>query len=219
MKPKTNLCVNIGCGTDPSDGWLNMDNSPAIKLANSPFKYNLAKYLRLLNASQIENIEWNCANSIQFADATKTLPLDDSTVECIYTSHMFEHLSQDGAKSFLKEAIRVLKVGGILRIAVPDLSLAVNKYLASEDADAFMRNILVSAPPINTLREKLMLFLTGYRHHQWMYDGNSLSKIMSQNGFKEVEVCTDGYTKIANPAGLNLYEQVEITVYIEGVKQ
>jgi hypothetical protein len=49
-----NLRVNIGCGRDPTDGWLNMDNSPAIKIANSPLFYNIAKYLRLFNFSQIE---------------------------------------------------------------------------------------------------------------------------------------------------------------------
>lgn len=213
-----NLRINIGCGTNPTNGWLNMDNSPAIKLANSPFKYNIAKYLGLLNSSQIENIEWNRANSIQFADATKILPFKDSTVECIYTSHMFEHLSRDGAENFLKEVLRILKVGGILRIAVPDLSLAINKYLESEDADAFMRDILVEAAPINTFKEKILLFLSGYRHHQWMYDGNSVSKMLKQHGFKEVEVCTEGFTKIANSTNLNLYERVESSVYIEGVK-
>jgi len=213
-----NLRANIGCGTDPTDGWLNMDNSPAIKLANSPILYNIAKYLRILNVSQIDNIEWNRKNSIHFADATKTLPLEDSTVECIYTSHMFEHLSRDGAESFLKEARRVLKIDGIVRIAVPDLRLELNKYLTSEDADAFMHNMLVCAPPINTLREKILLILSGYRNHQWMYDGKSLSKLLLRNGFKDIEVCTDGSTRIVNPASLNLYEQVESTVYVEGLK-
>lgn len=213
-----NLKVNIGCGANPTVGWINMDNSPAIKLANSSFKYKIAKYLGLLNSSQIENIEWNRANSIQFADATKPLPFVDSSVECIYTSHMFEHLSRDGAKSFLKEALRVLKVGGILRIAVPDLRLEINKYLESEDADDFMRSILVEAPRINTFKEKILLFITGYRHHQWMYDGKSVSKLLKQNGFVDVEVCTKGYTKIAKPTSLNLYERSESSVYIEGVK-
>ena len=81
--------VNIGCGRSPTNGWINMDNSPAIKLANSPFKYKIARTLKLLNPEQIENIEWNKLNKIQFADATKSLPLKDSSVECIYTSHMF----------------------------------------------------------------------------------------------------------------------------------
>jgi len=210
--------VNIGCGTEPTEGWCNMDNTPAIKLSNSPIKFNIAKYLGLLNTSQIENIEWNKTNSIIFADATKKLPLSDSSVECIYTSHMFEHLSRNGAKNFLKEAKRVLEPRGIIRIAVPDLKLAVNSYINSQDADNFMEKMLVEAPPIDSFKEKILLFLNGYRHHQWMYDGASLSKMLLENDFKDVEICADGYTKIEDPGNLNLYEQAETTVYVEGVK-
>lgn len=210
--------VNIGCGAEPTPGWCNMDNSPAIKLANSPIKFNIAKYLGLLNSSQIENVKWNQTNSIIFADATKRLPLSDSSVECIYTSHMFEHLSRNGAKNFLKEAKRVLQPSGILRIAVPDLMLAANTYINSQDADTFMDKILVEAPPIESFKEKILLFLNGYRHHQWMYDGASLSKMLLNNDFKEVEICSNGFTKIENPGNLNLYEQVETTVYVEGIK-
>lgn len=82
-----------------------------------------------------------------------------------------------------------------------------------------MHEILVQAPPINTLKQRIILLLAGYRHHQWMYDGSSLSKLLNKNGFKDVEVCTGGYSKIANPNSLNLYEQVETSVYIEGVKK
>jgi len=210
--------VNIGCGKAPTNGWINMDNSLAIKLASSPLKYKIARTLRLLNAEQIENIEWHKLNKIQFADATKTLPLKDFSVECIYTSHMFEHLSQNGAKIFLKEAKRVLKSGGILRLAVPDLEIAIEEYIKSRDADSFMEGILVEAPPISSLKQKLILLITGYRHHQWMYDGVSLSKLLKEIGFKEVEICKSGYTKIHNPGKLNLNEQEEHSVYVEGVK-
>jgi len=208
--------VNIGCGSVPTEGWLNFDNSPAIKLAKSPLRYKLADAFGLLKKEQIEYIEWNRENNIQFADATKAIPLETSSVDCIYTSHMFEHLSQQGAISFLKEVKRVLKSGGVVRIAVPDLKIAVDNYLKSNDADAFIRNLLVQAPPINTLKQKIHLFFSGYRHHQWMYDGNSLTKLLLVMGFKNVEICTDGNTNISNPGALNLYEQAEQTVYVEG---
>ena len=211
--------VNIGCGRAPTDGWINMDNSPAIKLANSPLKYKIAKTLGLLNSEQIENIEWNKLNKIKFADATKSLPMDDSSVECIYTSHMFEHLSKKGALSFLKEAKRILKTGGVLRLAVPDLKIAIEGYLKSHDADSFMEGIFVQAPPISSLKQKILLFITGYRHHQWMYDGESLSKLLKKVGFKEVEICESGYTKIPNPGNINLNEQEEHSVYVEGVNK
>ena len=209
--------INIGCGTSPTKGWLNYDNSNAIKLANSPFRYRIAKTLGLLSSAQIENIEWNRLNSIEFADASKSIPLADASVDCIYTSHMVEHLSKSEVKSFLKEAKRVLKPGMVLRIAVPDLKIAVNQYLKSKNADVFMRTLRVEAPPITTIRQKILLFIIGYRHHQWMYDGESLSKLLIEMGFKNVEVCKDGYTKIENPDGLDLYEQAEQSVYVEGI--
>jgi predicted SAM-dependent methyltransferase len=210
--------VNIGCGKTPTDGWLNFDNSPALKLANSPIWYRIAKVLGFLSSAQIENIEWNKKNSITFADATKTLPLKDSSVDTIYTSHMVEHLSQDRAIIFLKESMRVLKVGGVLRIAVPDLKIAVEKYLESKDADAFMRGILVQAPPMRSLKQKISLLVSGYRHHQWMYDGASLTKLLIEMKYKNVEVCRQGYTNISDTDGLNLHERAEQSVFVEGIK-
>ena len=56
--------VNIGCGRTPTEGWLNFDNSPALKLAKSPIRYKSAKALGLLKTQQIENIEWNRKNNI-----------------------------------------------------------------------------------------------------------------------------------------------------------
>ena len=209
--------VNIGCGRTPTEGWLNFDNSPAIKLAKSPFKYKLAKAIGLLNEGQIENIKWNMKHNIQFADATKSIPLQTSSVDCMYTSHMVEHLSQKGARSFLKEVKRVLKVGGVVRIAVPDLRIAVDDYLETNDADAFMRGILVQAPEINTLKQKINLFISGYRHHQWMYDGTSLSRLLIEMGFSSAEVCKDGKTNIIDADGLNLHEREEQSVYVEGI--
>lgn len=213
-----NYRVNMGCGRTPTDGWVNFDNTPAIKLAASPLKYRLASMFGLLNSYQIENIEWNRTHKVRFADATKRIPLEDSSTECIYTSHMFEHLSRVGAKSFLAEARRVLREDGILRIAVPDLTVAVEEFRAGGDADRFMERILVEAPPINTLKEKFSLLVSGYRHHQWMYDGASLAKLMSENGFREVTVEEAGRTRIENPVGLDLHERSEESVYVEGLK-
>lgn len=210
--------INIGCGSSPSVDWTNFDNTPAIKLANSPLKYRIAKLFGMLNKSHIENIEWNIKNKIKYADATKRIPVPSNSVEAIYTSHMFEHLSREGAKSFLCEAKRVLMIDGVLRVSVPDLKIYVDKYKNNEDADEFMNGILVEAPPINTLKQKLFLFLNGYRHHQWMYDGNSLSNLFKEAGLKNIKICAEGETSIKNSTGLDLYERGKNSVYVEGTK-
>ena len=212
------LKVNIGCGSTPTEGWKNFDNTPAIKLAHSPFKFWILKLFGLINPSQIENVEWNKENKILFADATKRIPLSDSSAECIYSSHMFEHLSRDEAILFLKDALRVLDNGGVLRISVPDLRYFINNYIANKDADEFMSKMFVSAPSLNLLRQKFILFFVGYRHHQWMYDGASLSKLMLESGFKDAIVQDAGETCIKNFIGLNLFEREEESVYVEAIK-
>tara|TARA_B110000027_G_C16003367_1_gene248572 strand:+ start:69 stop:713 length:645 start_codon:yes stop_codon:yes gene_type:complete len=210
--------VNFGCGMTPTEGWVNYDNSFAIKLANSSFLYLLAKSLRILSVAQIENVEWNKKHKIYFADATKKIPLRDNSVECLYTSHMLEHVSREGVIVFLKEVMRLLEVNGVLRVAVPDLRIAINNYLSEEDADSFMKGIHVEAQPISKLIDKFRLFVTGYRHHQWMYDGKSLCILMKNSGFRNVRVYKKGQTSIKNPKGLNLFERSEESVYVEGIK-
>jgi predicted SAM-dependent methyltransferase len=211
--------INIGCGRHPTEGWINFDNSLSIILANSPFKYFVAKIFRLLNKQeQIENINWNKKNKILFADAKKHIPLPNDSAECIYTSHMFEHLSKEEAVSFLNETLRVLETGGILRIALPDLKLAVNFYLQTQDADAFMERIFLAPPPINTIKQKFFLFFCGYRQHQWMYDDKSLSNLIKKVGFRKVFICKAGETNILNPGNLNLHEHSDESIYLEGLK-
>lgn len=211
--------INFGCGKNPTKDWLNFDNSPAIILANSPIKYWFIKNLKLLSKEQIENINWNKKNKIFFLDAKKKLPFENDSVECIYTSHMLEHLSRKETFFFINESLRVLKKEGVLRLSVPDLQIIINDYKQNNNADAFMEKILVAPPPIETIKQKILLFFSGYRHHQWMYDEESLFKLLKKIGFKDVFVCKAGETNIVNPGHLNLYERSEESVYVEAIKR
>lgn len=210
--------VNFGCGKMPSKNWTNVDNSLAIKLANSPLLFNLAKLFKFLNTKQIENIEWNKHNKIEYMNASKSFPFKDNSVECIYTSHMLEHLSRKSVLNFLSESLRSLKYNGVIRIAVPDLELIVKNYLNSGDANNFMRDLFVEPPPMGTIKEKIVLLMTGYRQHQWMYDGKSLCNLLKNIGFRKVQIFKNGLTQISNPEGLDLNERSEQSVFVEGVK-
>lgn len=56
----------------------------------------------------------------------------DQSVDEVYASHVYEHLSYMGELTqALNEASRVLKVGGILRVAVPDLEVLCRLFLQS----------------------------------------------------------------------------------------
>lgn len=66
----------------------------------------------------------------------RTLPMfKDSTVDLIYASHVFEYFDESIAVSVLKEWRRVLKKGGILRLAVPDFTALVMVYMVHGKLD------------------------------------------------------------------------------------
>ncbi len=62
-------------------------------------------------------------------DVTKGLPFEDDSLQVVYHSHVLEHIPKSMVKAFLNECYRVLKPGGIIRIAVPDLEGIVRNYL------------------------------------------------------------------------------------------
>ena len=210
--------INFGCGQKPTQGWINLDNSYALKLKKFYPLVSLLKIFNLISSSQLRNVEFNRKKNIIFADATKKFNFDNNSVDVIYTSHMLEHLSNNSANHFIKECYRVLKKGGILRIVVPDIKKIVDDYLLNKDADAFLERSLLVAPSLESLKSKIQFFFVGYRHHQWLYDSKSLQKLLLKNGFDNPIEQSPGQTLILNTDGLNLSERSEESIYIEAIK-
>ncbi len=69
------------------------------------------------------------SEEVRQANIIDGVPLADGTADFVYHSHVLEHLCRDDAMRFLQECHRILKPGGILRIAVPDLEDAAREYL------------------------------------------------------------------------------------------
>jgi len=62
-------------------------------------------------------------------DITKGIPIPDCTCDVVYHSHLIEHIRQKDVMHFMKESYRVLKKGGIIRIATPNLEQICKIYL------------------------------------------------------------------------------------------
>jgi len=60
----------------------------------------------------------------------KGIPFENDRFEVVYHSHVLEHFSKADGQRFIAECYRVLKPGGILRIAVPDLQKIITEYVS-----------------------------------------------------------------------------------------
>ena len=130
---------------------------------------------------------------------------------------MLEHLDQNEAVLFLKEARRVLRSGGIIRLAIPDLRKQVLQYIETNEGDAFISATLLTEPRPRTIWQRIKIILVGTRHHQWMYDGVSLSRLLQAQGFTAPVVLNAGESLIENPQNLDLCERASESVYVEAI--
>ncbi len=61
------------------------------------------------------------------------LPYPDSSVDELLAEHVIEHLTFSEEKVFFSQALRLLKVGGVLKVEVPDMEWVFREFLNQED--------------------------------------------------------------------------------------
>jgi len=212
------LRINLGCGRTPTKGWKNFDNSYSLRLGKIPFLPELLLKCRIILPEQYDYIQFTRMHAIDYGDIIRGLPVENSSAEVIYSSHVLEHLDRREVDLYLKEARRILCPGGLLRLVVPDLSLMIDKYNLNLDADALITELYLSQDRPRTFAQRLRATIVGSRNHQWAYDGSSLSQVLLRNGFTLPTVLPAGKTLIQDPGELNLYERSDVSLYIEAKK-
>jgi SAM-dependent methyltransferase len=176
---------------------VNLDFSYNIWLSkHSSLKKFLFK-IGLLDEFQLKT-QWPAF--IKRWDVRKSLPFSDNSVDFVYCSHFIEHVEREEAIEILKECHRILKLGGIIRLVVPDLRLIVERYLAKDYeffeaqepqllADSFISFLRLVEPKRRGISVRLKAFFDRKvaPFHRWMYDFGSLSLILESCGFEEIE--------------------------------
>ena len=105
--------LQVGCGPNRMEGWINCDMLP----------FRLPK--RKLNNHE-------AAQDFPL-DITRPLPLADGIFDAVYGEEIIEHIEKDYAEAFMVEAHRILKPGGILRFATPDLDGMCRAFLRLDE--------------------------------------------------------------------------------------
>lgn len=113
-----------------------------------------------------------------------SLLFDNDSVDLIYSSHVFEYFDREKGSKVLKEWYRVLKEGGILRIAVPDFEQMARLY---SEGKFPLENFL------GPLYGKMKMGMKGPNeensptiYHKTVYDFSSLKELLEKTGFKNI---------------------------------
>jgi predicted SAM-dependent methyltransferase len=185
-KPKVPIMLNIGCGTDYKKGWINIDNN---------------------SDNNIDKLDLNW-------DLRNPLPYKKNSVDYIFNEHFIEHLTVEEAQVVIKDLMRVLKPGGVLRIAMPNLAETVDDYLnlPIKDDPVIKRFKLTY---IKTRAERINIAFREWGH-KWLYDAEELKRRLREAGCKNIKQCQLRKSTHVNLRNLEVRE--ESTLIMEVTK-
>jgi len=103
--------------------------------------------------------------------------LDDfanETADLIYMCHVLEHMRAPHVEDVLREMKRILKIGGVLRLSVPDFDRLIDVYKAAgEDLSAIHMQLMGGQD-------------SQYNVHYCAFNHRSLSALLQEVGFATV---------------------------------
>jgi SAM-dependent methyltransferase len=132
---------------------------------------------------------------IIFGDIVSGLKVKENSCDGLYCSHVFEHLSYDDLIISLKNSYKILKLGGVFRIVLPDMEFLCKEYLSSlEKSDPDCCNKLMKDNCLGVKERKkglksLLTYMYGNSKHLWMWDYNPLSKVLAEVVFTKIRRC------------------------------
>lgn len=240
------LKINVGCGPIGKENWVNIDYGILAFIHKYHLQPLLRKLLRVVSLfrkniektfSPYLDIKW--PDNLMIHNCLKGLPFKDNEIDFIFASHFLEHLKYYEAEFFLKEVLRVLKKGGLVRIVVPDLVLLIKKY-TDNDQNFFKKHTYPGIAkdyegektvlrgdcfvsfffPYHTWKKQpkiiAKIFRTFVRPHLWMYDFESLADLLKKTGFKKIKKWSYRKGKMPDLKILDLHP--DESLYVEAEK-
>ncbi|MEO5891103.1 MAG: methyltransferase domain-containing protein [Ferruginibacter sp.] len=220
----TSIKLNLGCGSVRPESWINTDSSLNANLQKIPL---IGKII----TRPFNKVVYEGGNMV-YMNLNKRWKYSDNTVDIVYASHLFEHLSLSAARLFLAESYRCLKPGGVIRLVVPDLYKICKKYISDYESGIKDDTTEFIMWAINMHREgqygsdiglikKTILEGQGYPHqHKFMYDEKSLGKKMAENGFTGIRSLSYGVSEyIPQIKDVEGTQESYLSVYLEALKK
>jgi len=174
--------INIGAGNLwKCDGWETLDNAPT-----------------------------SYAEKWQHFGKCWDTKLKPNSYDIVFTSHTLEHVPQFRIERTIFEINRIMKVGGTLRILVPDLESSARAYLKKDKkffkfskhydetlgiTGNFLRQIISPGGQTIAINRDFDEIFGGYAH-LYCFDFDLIKILLKKWGFVDIKRCKPGKSKL-----------------------
>jgi SAM-dependent methyltransferase len=132
-------------------------------------------------------------------DIRKPLPWSDGVVGFVFAEHVIEHVTAPQAVRFLQECCRVLRPGGVLRLAFPDVERV--HCLVPDDVETYAGALRRRDIPATTRGDCVRSVVCCWEHQSAWTHGLALV-LLRAVGFHDVTVCDYGMSSFPELRGV-----------------
>jgi predicted SAM-dependent methyltransferase len=147
-------------------------------------------------------------------DIRRSLPFPTESCSAIISEHLIEHLPKSTAEEFLRECLRALEPGGVLRLSTPDAERFLRSYASDR---AFLYAPYFEAP-IDAPIDRINIMMREYGQHQWSYDAELLELMLLRVGFSHAASMPFGQSPHALLQGIDTPARRFESLYVEARK-
>jgi predicted SAM-dependent methyltransferase len=155
------------------------------------------------------NTDLNDIGSVVFLDAGGVFPIESDTFDFVYSEHLFEHLKVEQQLNMLVESYRILKKGGIMRIATPNLDFLFNIYAdpTTPVHVDYVNHSVNTYPCLKSVYNSIIDKEEYYNYvinnffkawgHQMIHNFSSIKKLALQCNYANVRECKVGESEVS----------------------
>lgn len=155
------------------------------------------------------NTDIKSSDQIVYLDAGEKFPIESNSFDFVYSEHLFEHLKVHQQLNMLAESYRILKKGGVMRIATPNIGFLFKLYenpTTSENIDYIdwaVKNIphLIDVKKLVVKKEDHYIYVINNFFKDWghqvIHNISSLRELALQCNFTQVRECVVGESEVS----------------------
>jgi predicted SAM-dependent methyltransferase len=157
------------------------------------------------------NTDLNPNKDVSYLDVSKKMPFDEGSFDYVFSEHMIEHIDYQAGEMMFRECFRIMRPGGKIRIATPDLAVILGLYTSrkTREQEAYVRDmtdIWLKDAPCNHHTFVINNAVRAWGH-KFIYDFETLGMALKRAGFTSIKRCKIGKSDDPHLNGIECREK------------